>query len=595
MSISDIPGLRYDGRTGGTLPIPRTAFLGWVVVHHIIGVFFQFPLIVDAIFIGADIPVLAKFNLPLAFSLLSAKVLVVNVVAVWVLVAFLSFSFIGRIFVICDSIVNRQGVFWSFSPGGERVKDPAGFVSVFLGRSIVQPRISGEGRIIRSLRAFFASLLIVGMCFYAAYNLFLNPINETVLVPIKEITGESIPWDVEVAEPVWNIVMVRPFVNAATRTRVSTTGGSWDTTPDANTRIQMFHDAVTVTPLWDNSSSDNSPPCTHKPGAITRFVQDTSIPVEMISITCPGRVNATDFFDVTPDLLVRVNFTTLSVSPEETTNAWSNIVQIFVGFIDDEVSVTRFTTGVTVPSNVNQLVEVGIILRETFVSRLFSTLGMIDLTTIIPLASIKQILSDPLASTSSSSRVQIAENTSTVRLFTAINVNDRKVLQEFREKSILGGFAAVGGLWTFFDGIFAFFFGLTVFAILFESKPLSILGMVHGWRHRSLTKKYFDKYPNLKRDLVRLQQERGLLAFLQDNYVDAEPFLATLREDHPELIVNDTDPKKQNDLESSHLEFSEKASHPRGDSDLRLAGNGLDRGYVEEVVPLTAAVDNPRR
>ena len=40
------------------------------------------------------------------------------------------------------------------------------------------------------------------------------------------------------------------------------------------------------------------------------------------------------------------------------------------------------------------------------------------------------------------------------------------LIQEYREKSVLNGFAAVGGLWAFIGGFFAWFFGTSLHRVL---------------------------------------------------------------------------------------------------------------------------------
>lgn len=46
--------------------------------------------------------------------------------------------------------------------------------------------------------------------------------------------------------------------------------------------------------------------------------------------------------------------------------------------------------------------------------------------------------------------------------------------------SVVDGFASIGGIWTFVNGIFACTFGSTLLLIAFERKPLSIYGLIHA-------------------------------------------------------------------------------------------------------------------
>ncbi|KAF5359483.1 hypothetical protein D9756_003270 [Leucocoprinus leucothites] len=51
--------------------------------------------------------------------------------------------------------------------------------------------------------------------------------------------------------------------------------------------------------------------------------------------------------------------------------------------------------------------------------------------------------------------------------------------KESPENSVLDGFALLGGVWTFVNGLFCCVFGTTLMLILFDIKPLSVYGLVH--------------------------------------------------------------------------------------------------------------------
>jgi len=59
------------------------------------------------------------------------------------------------------------------------------------------------------------------------------------------------------------------------------------------------------------------------------------------------------------------------------------------------------------------------------------------------------------------------ENTATLRIYVQDDPSNFVFVEEYREKSVLGGFAAVGGFWTFINGAFAVIFGSSLMFILF--------------------------------------------------------------------------------------------------------------------------------
>jgi len=75
------------------------------------------------------------------------------------------------------------------------------------------------------------------------------------------------------------------------------------------------------------------------------------------------------------------------------------------------------------------------------------------------------VLPDPLAQTSL--LIPNSAEISTIRLTVQNDYSDWKILQDYREKSILNGFASVGGLGTFLGGLFAIVYGSSIVRILF--------------------------------------------------------------------------------------------------------------------------------
>ncbi|KAK7014032.1 short-chain dehydrogenase/reductase family protein [Favolaschia claudopus] len=98
-----------------------------------------------------------------------------------------------------------------------------------------------------------------------------------------------------------------------------------------------------------------------------------------------------------------------------------------------------------------------------------------------------------------------------------------KAIEEYTEFSALGGFATVGGLWTFINGAFSLFFGANVLYFLFGHRPLSALGIVHIFQRDRLVRQWHEDYPALRTEGGMPRSENaGIVAFLRERLVDLE-------------------------------------------------------------------------
>lgn len=59
----------------------------------------------------------------------------------------------------------------------------------------------------------------------------------------------------------------------------------------------------------------------------------------------------------------------------------------------------------------------------------------------------------------------------TLRIRALASTGNWRIVQDFRDKTILNGIASVGGLWTFLGGIFAALFGRSLVKILLGELP----------------------------------------------------------------------------------------------------------------------------
>jgi len=82
--------------------------------------------------------------------------------------------------------------------------------------------------------------------------------------------------------------------------------------------------------------------------------------------------------------------------------------------------------------------------------------------------SLAQVLPDPqIGLLSSNNEIPFGPNIATLRLSARTKATSWRVRQDYREKSLFSGVAAVGGLGSFFGTVFAMLFGTTILGVMF--------------------------------------------------------------------------------------------------------------------------------
>ena len=67
------------------------------------------------------------------------------------------------------------------------------------------------------------------------------------------------------------------------------------------------------------------------------------------------------------------------------------------------------------------------------------------------------------------------EDSATLQLYDAIDPSDWRIVQDYREKTVMRGFVTMSGLWTFFNGFFMIFFGSSILMVIFGKCILKLL------------------------------------------------------------------------------------------------------------------------
>ena len=151
-----------------------------------------------------------------------------------------------------------------------------------------------------------------------------------------------------------------------------------------------------------------------------------------------------------------------------------------------------------------------------------------------------------------------SNNTASLLIIPRADFSDLKVIQDYRDKSVLKGLSSVGGLWTFLGFIFGALFGSSLVRVAFGAfhgmdpnhyidrvsagaKPLSIFGLAHNFGTEKTQREYQETYPFLCSDMQALRANPGLMALLLNHLVDLD------------LLFPDANPDFLNDLENHPL------------------------------------------
>ncbi|KAF9044401.1 hypothetical protein BJ165DRAFT_1594963 [Panaeolus papilionaceus] len=386
--------------------------------------------------------------------------------------------------------------------------------SMLLGRSIWLNRFPGEGDAIKLMRGAMAGGFVAALIGYAVISLVVQPVRETALIPIVESRGKAIPWggDNQIEDPAWNFVFLRILAEHS---------------PDTVRNPDAFHNAVSVTRLIDpsrlNGQSPSTLSCVHSPGTLSK----DNDAIQMIRVHCPSlQVDETGSLVVNslPDLLITVDFTHLGTFIDsQQYDLAANVPEVFLGLTQNTDYLTASTKPFPLPAGVNYLASVSLDLRKVLRHRVLSALGMFEATDAFWMPTVEHIVPDPLTR-QAASILPDSVNMSSFRLYVPYDPSEIRIVQESREKTILAGMSAVGGLWTLLAGGFGLFFGTKLIQIFLNNKALSIFSFVQQQGRGKIAEEYRKLYPRIQSDMSVDQEDRGVLALLADYMIDLDLF-----------------------------------------------------------------------
>ncbi|TFK31603.1 hypothetical protein BDQ12DRAFT_618618, partial [Crucibulum laeve] len=297
----------------------------------------------------------------------------------------------------------------------------------------------GEYRVIRIIRAYFSAICLIGIILFAFFEMIINPIRESQLVPTKEYHSKYSEFGSKSSAPVWGIVAYM---------------GANNILPDAPGKLE---DAVTVTPLWDESF-ENPPPCQTLLGYkySGQYYNDNNRfnpSIRAITIFCPSA-----------KLLVSVNFSMLGIPDNDRIgNTQKSTVLIAVGLTNDTRDVIRDTLPTPLSPGLHVLGAVRQRIRQRLNSGSLSFLGLFTSSRTFVVGDIVSLTPDP----STSAIIPRGPGMASLRIHVLFESTDWTISQEYREKTVWSGFATLGGFWTSISSGFAFLFGATLLLVTF--------------------------------------------------------------------------------------------------------------------------------
>lgn len=451
--------------------------LAWVVVvcgitiHHT-----TTAVLTSKYFLELFEPILVSIEITVLFCLGLWK-LVVNrwstedaailTITLYTLVAALCLTLLLR--VAC--IVRSKGMkllkpFNVFSECDPLPRDWAPYEVVF-GKAIWEPALAGEARGIIASRFLLAIPLLLALLLFSAISIIIEPIHEIGLVPHKDYRAPEILYDFNMEPPVWSIVA---FIDM--RLPIASH-------PD------IFKTAITVKPLWDDSDVKNKPECVPLEGSLTIGGQSQNVQsdpyIQTITIFCPSRregLTAREIMsapspDVSPDLLVTVNFTTLQMYDDSLVDARMRTVSILVGLTNNTNDVVSNTIPTPLFPGLNLVGNVSREFKRRFVKLPLSSWGIFSSSTSFLVTNLSPLFPDP------SSLIPRSPDIGTLRIFGQNDHSDWELHQDYRDKSAWRGLASVGGFWTFLNGAFVIVLGTPLGLFLFGINQDSKSGVVH--------------------------------------------------------------------------------------------------------------------
>ncbi|KIY65469.1 hypothetical protein CYLTODRAFT_492302 [Cylindrobasidium torrendii FP15055 ss-10] len=443
--------------------------------------------------------------------------------AVWVQLVTLGLLLVVRVGTMIVSL--RERVLQSLLEPYDffkHTRDNRSHVRIFVlaGFDIWKFTFRNEPRTIIALRGLFGLLFMAMIIAYVLWHLILEPFQETGRMPLNTYTSGAFPNDLKLEPQMqWHLVA---YIDALFFYQL-----------DVDTAISNIRDSITVEPMWFDSSLDY--PCTLSEmtyfptdfGDYDQYVDSAFYGTTMqLEINCPHRLSQEQqdaavwqdnypTANLWPDLLVMVNYTTLLNGIDRSGfpplgQARFTTMSFSIGLTGNTDKVLNTADPIALYQGLNLLAGIIANVRQDIDTPTAATLGagILSATTDFLTAGIGMLVSDP------DPLIPTGQDISTLRLFMQTDPSEWNAAVQERSKSVWSGISAIGGFWTFVDGIFAFIFGTSLLFVFFGSKPLGTFGLIHKLKSVPLP-----EYPRLKDEGTT---DPGLLQFIRDHFVELD-------------------------------------------------------------------------
>ncbi|RXW15444.1 hypothetical protein EST38_g10419 [Candolleomyces aberdarensis] len=553
---------------------------GLVVLHHLLSAFGPrfIPLFtwLDLLLMLAELAfgifIIVQLSAHWELYKWSPKRAVGGIFNVWLLTILLAVLLCAKVIQLVDA---RGSMFFqrldilrnraSDTPGQERLRrlNGGGSISwwrypihVLFGRKIWERKLPGESFWIAFLRGLLALLVIASLAIFGLFEIVLEPVSEIGLTPHRVFRSERLPRTLNTTTPiVWNLIVM------------------WEKHPGAP---RTLSESISLKPLWGVPRGKNSSQAPFGPECdIIEATQDM-LPdymdvnyFEVVIFHCPPRVpipldQAHSFHplyhnraDTRPNLFLTANFTGLmapGVFPNTPADMISDSLKVYLALTNDTGDALLTTRPIPLLPGSNLVGVADLMVRQRLKLREVSTFGLpFDLYDTFMIADIPYTGPETRVN---NPRFQIPVPTgtdiSTLRIACQNDPREWTVIQDYRNKSILAGIAAVGGLGSFLSVLFAVWFGNSLLGIVYRTKPLTPFGAFHyldNQKARLITSTN-ENYGALRSDLQSLKDNPGLLTFIFDTLIDVD----IVAEENPH---RDRNTEKYGEDEGAHVRVQE--------------------------------------
>ncbi|KAJ7640591.1 hypothetical protein B0H17DRAFT_1187138 [Mycena rosella] len=311
-------------------------------------------------------------------------------------------------------------------------------------------------------RASVYAVLVPGLILLALLRIVIDPIREIGHPVVVETRFPTLSDDFTTdPAPLWNILaMINLDELEASQINTSVA-------------LDNFHNAVDVTPLWDDTGS--KPNCTHTPGVLMAGDWGSGAAQydarhACIQISCSDRLGigsklaASDAVglptsDIWPDLLVTVNFTTLGMESRTLVNNRARTVSIIVALTDQIDDILADSSPIPLSPDLYLLATVTTEFREYYKWTAAATIGVLTFTKVHFTVAIALLVPDP------SPLIARINNTATLRVYMGTD------------------------------------FRMDILMLWWGRKPLSVFGWIHRANKVNVGRIMTDRYNDLQKDV----------------------------------------------------------------------------------------------